>query len=151
LNPEKYADGIVDSHKLAKFIEEWMAQTGQAPQCFNSERSILLTSKFPRQAFKDECPYRSLSYFTENPADAQVFHGRTKLTQELIKRVKKKERLIAVFGASGSGKSSLIRAGLLYQLKLGQDIAGSNNWVYFEPVTPTDKRLTRLGEVWDLR
>ena len=38
LNPEKYADGIVDSHKLAKFIQERMAQTGQAPQCFNSER-----------------------------------------------------------------------------------------------------------------
>jgi ABC-type transport system involved in cytochrome bd biosynthesis fused ATPase/permease subunit len=99
-----------------------MAQTGQAPQCFNSARPIVLTSKFARQAFQDKCPYRSLSCFTENPEDALVFYGRDRLIQDLIKRVREKERLIAVFGASGSGKSSLIRAGLLYQLKLGQEI-----------------------------
>jgi ABC-type phosphate/phosphonate transport system ATPase subunit len=52
--------------------------------------------------------------------------------------------LIDVFGASGSGKSSLIRAGLLYQLKLGQAIAGSNNWVYVEPLTPTNDPVSKL-------
>ena len=145
LNLENYADGIVDSHKLAKFVQQRMAETEQTPKCFNSERSILLTSKFPRKAFIDECPYRSLSSFTESPADAQVFYGRTKLTQDLINRVRNQERLIAVFGASGSGKSSLIRAGLLYHLnKLGQEIAWSNNWLYFEPFTPTDKPLQSL-------
>jgi hypothetical protein len=73
LNPDNYADGIVDSHKLAKFIQERMTQTGQAPQCFNSVRSILLTSKVPSKTFVNECPYRSLSYFSETLNDAQVF------------------------------------------------------------------------------
>ncbi len=143
LNPSSYpdGDGIVDSHKLAKFIEERMAQTQQAPQFLCSENPILLTKVL------NKCPYRSLSYFTEKPEDAQVFYGRTQLTEDLIKRIAKKERLIAVFGASGSGKSSLIRAGLLYQLKLGQKIAGSNDWVYFEPFTPSDDPLARLREV----
>ncbi len=144
LNPDLYPDGIVDSHKLAKYIQQRMQQSGQSPQCVNSQRSILLTSKVTPTAFKDECPYRSLSYFTEHPIDAQVFYGRTKLTQDLIARVSNKDRLIAVFGSSGSGKSSLIRAGLLYRLKLGQAIAGSNNWVYFEPFTPTDDPMAKL-------
>ena len=147
LNPENYADGIVDSHKLAKFIQERMAQTGQAPQCFNSVRSILLTSKAPSKTFVNECPYRSLSYFSETLNDAQVFYGRTKLTQTLVEHIRKQEHLIAVFGASGSGKSSLIRAGLLYQLKLGQAIPGSNNWIYLEPFAPTNEPLVRLREV----
>lgn len=147
LNPEHYADGIVDSHKLAKFIQERMAQTGQAPQCFNSVRSILLTSKASRKAFINECPYRSLSYFSESLNDAQVFHGRTQLTESLVEHIRNKERLIAVFGASGSGKSSLIRAGLLYQLKLGQAIPGSNNWIYLEPFPPTNNPLTKFYEV----
>jgi WD40 repeat protein len=147
LNPENYADGIVDSHKLAKFVQERMAQTGQAPQCFNSVRSILLTSKAPSKTFVNDCPYRSLSYFSETLNDAQVFYGRTKLTQILVEHIKQQERLIAVFGASGSGKSSLIRAGLLYQLKLGQAIPGSNNWIYLEPFAPTNEPLVRLREV----
>jgi WD40 repeat protein/tetratricopeptide (TPR) repeat protein len=147
LNPDNYPDGIVDSHKLAKYIQKQMAQTGQAPQCYNSARSILLTSNVRSIDPKDECPYRSLSYFTEQSKDAHVFHGRTKLTLDLVQRVRNKERLIAVFGDSGSGKSSLIRAGLLYQLKLGQEIVGSNNWIYFEPFTPTNDPVTRLGKI----
>jgi WD40 repeat protein len=146
LNPDLYPDGIVDSHKLARYIQERMQQAGQSPQCVHSERSILLTSKFTRIAFKDECPYRSLAYFTEQTQDAQVFYGRTKLTQDLIEHINHKDRLIAVFGASGSGKSSLIRAGLLYQLKLGQVIAGSNHWVYVEPFTPTNDPVAKLLE-----
>jgi WD40 repeat protein len=144
LNPDLDPDGIVDSHKLAKYIQERMKQAGQAPQFANSDRSILLTSKFTHTNFKDECPYRSLAYFTEQTQDAQVFYGRTKLTQDLIEHINHKDRLIAVFGASGSGKSSLIRAGLLYQLKLGQAIAGSNNWVYIEPFTPTNDPVSKL-------
>ncbi|MEB3182476.1 MAG: caspase family protein, partial [Nostocaceae cyanobacterium] len=35
---------------------------------------------------------------------------------------------LAVLGASGSGKSSVVSAGLLYQLTLGQRLSGSENW-----------------------
>ncbi|NEQ10764.1 MAG: hypothetical protein F6K37_34055, partial [Moorea sp. SIO4E2] len=56
-------------------------------------------------------------------------------------------RLLVVLGASGSGKSSLLRAGLLYQLKLGQAIAGSDRWHYLEPFTPGVAPKQRLQEV----
>ncbi|NEQ71717.1 MAG: hypothetical protein F6K23_00635 [Okeania sp. SIO2C9] len=35
---------------------------------------------------------------------------------------------LAVLGASGSGKSSVVRAGLLYQLQLGRRLSGSESW-----------------------
>ncbi|NEO39847.1 MAG: hypothetical protein F6J90_27345 [Moorea sp. SIOASIH] len=147
LNPENHPDGIVNSHNLALFIEQRMSRTGQRPLIANSEQAILLTTQFPKPSFQDKCPYRSLSYFTDKPEDALVFHGRSKLTQQLIERVRNKDRLLVVLGASGSGKSSLIRAGLLYQLKLGQAIPGSDRWHYLEPFTPQKTPKQRLQEV----
>ena len=148
LNPANHPDEIVDSHYLASFVEKRMQQwqTSQLPQFRNSKRTIPLTSKFHKKPFQDRCPYRSLNYFKATKEDADVFYGRTKLTQQLIERVKENKRLIAVFGASGSGKSSLLRAGLFYQLRLGEKIAGSNHWRYIKPFTPKDKPLQSLSE-----
>jgi WD40 repeat protein len=146
LNPKKYPDGIVTSHLLEDFIERRMPQTSQRPLIENSQRAILLTTKSPKRQFQNTCPYRSLSYFTQKPEDAEVFYGRSALTQELIKRVKQGHHCVAVLGASGSGKSSLLRAGLLYQLKLGQEIPGSDRWIYLEPFTPPENPLESLKE-----
>ena len=144
LNPKNDPDGIVNSHKLANFIEKRMAQTSQRPSIANSQRAILLTTELPKKSFQDKCPYRSLSYFSENKEDAEVFYGREALTQQLIQKVGNKQRLITVLGASGSGKSSLLRAGLLYRLKLGQEIPGSDRWIYITPFTPKETPLKSL-------
>ena len=56
------------------------------------------------------CPYVGLAAF--QPADAARFHGRERLTEDLVARVRE-HRFVAVFGASGSGKSSLLRAGVV--------------------------------------
>ncbi|MCL6754247.1 hypothetical protein KBT16_26015 [Nostoc sp. CCCryo 231-06] len=146
LNPENDPDGIINSHKLADFIISRTPNTVQRPLIANSTRAILLTTKFSQKSFQDNCPYRSLSYFKETKEDAEVFYGRSALTQELIKQVTDKHRLIAVLGASGSGKSSLLRAGLFYQLKLGQDIPGSNAWTYITPFTPKETPINSLQE-----
>ncbi|MGK7887321.1 MAG: caspase family protein [Crocosphaera sp.] len=146
LNPDNYPDGIVDSNKLKEFIEKQMKTTSQRPLIKNSQRSILLTNRYSSQKFRDECPYRSLSYFRDTPEDATFFWGRSQLTNNLIKRVQE-SRFIAVLGASGSGKSSLLRAGLLYQLKLGQAIAESNLWTYLTPFSPTENPLKELNDV----
>ena len=146
LNPEIYADGIVDSHKLKEFIEKEMGPTSQRTLIANSSGSILLITRYNLANFKDECPYRFLSYFTETREDAEVFYGRSKITNALINRVQQ-DRFIVVLGASGSGKSSLLRAGLLYQLKLGQIITGSNLWTYITPFSPTEKPLQQLENI----
>ncbi len=146
LNADNDPDGFVDSQKLARRIQQRMAQTAQAPQVACSKRTIPLTTNIDKPDFENTCPYRALYFFTEKPKDTLVFHGRTKLTEQLVKKVHNKERLIAVFGQSGSGKSSLLRAGLLYQLKLGQMISGSNNWNYFNPIIPSSNPLERLAE-----
>ena len=74
-----------------------------------------------------ECPYRGLSFFDVD--HAPHFFGREALTEWLIEEIKpvSSNRFLAIVGASGSGKSSLARAGLLYALKNG-DIPESNNW-----------------------
>nr|WP_042179802.1 helix-turn-helix domain-containing protein [Kibdelosporangium sp. MJ126-NF4]CEL14036.1 High-affnity carbon uptake protein Hat/HatR [Kibdelosporangium sp. MJ126-NF4]CTQ88402.1 High-affnity carbon uptake protein Hat/HatR [Kibdelosporangium sp. MJ126-NF4] len=54
-------------------------------------------------------PYVGLAAF--QPEDAEKFHGRERLVGELSARVSR-QRFVAVFGASGAGKSSLLRAGL---------------------------------------
>ncbi|MCP3803502.1 helix-turn-helix domain-containing protein [Allokutzneria sp. A3M-2-11 16] len=55
-------------------------------------------------------PYVGLTAF--GPEDAEWFFGREKLTGELLDRLGER-RFLAVFGASGVGKSSLLRAGLV--------------------------------------
>ena len=74
------------------------------------------------------CPYKGLNYFDET--DADLFVGRETLTTTLTKRVislavsrsPSNARFLAVVGASGSGKSSLIRAGLIPALRMEQKI-----------------------------
>jgi len=59
------------------------------------------------------CPYRGLFHF--GPNDAEFFFGRESFIQELYGATKT-ERLIPVLGASGSGKSSVVLAGLVPKL-----------------------------------
>lgn len=59
-------------------------------------------------------PYRGLTAFRE--ADAELFFGRADLVEQLIARLRR-SRAIAVVGPSGSGKSSVVRAGVLPRLR----------------------------------
>ncbi|HUQ56507.1 helix-turn-helix domain-containing protein [Lentzea sp.] len=61
----------------------------------------------------DQAPYVGLSVYRAE--DAFRFFGRERLVDDLVDRVQRQE-FVAVFGPSGSGKSSLIRAGLLPRL-----------------------------------
>ncbi|MDH3303477.1 MAG: protein kinase, partial [Acidimicrobiia bacterium] len=59
-------------------------------------------------------PYKGLSAFDE--ADGQDFFGRTKEIHELLSLVER-HRMVTVVGPSGSGKSSLVKAGLVPALR----------------------------------
>ncbi|WP_317633456.1 nSTAND1 domain-containing NTPase [Streptomyces sp. HUAS TT20] len=62
----------------------------------------------------DPAPYRGLARF--DPEDGDLFFGRDQLVEDLVGLVRK-HRFVAVVGASGSGKSSLLRAGLVRALR----------------------------------
>ena len=51
-------------------------------------------------------------------SEFQLFHGRDGQAEELVNRLAH-QHFLAVIGSSGSGKSSLIRAGLIPQLLAG--------------------------------
>ena len=91
------------------------------------------------------CPYRGLLPFEET--DAEVFYGRERLTAELAVKLgtsMTRGGLVVVTGASGAGKSSLLRAGLLPMLARGQQIDGSERWARIT-MTPTKDPLTELA------
>jgi formylglycine-generating enzyme required for sulfatase activity/energy-coupling factor transporter ATP-binding protein EcfA2 len=90
-------------------------------------------------------PYRGLSAFNEN--HAPVFFGRGRETDDLVRRLTShQKRFVAIIGPSGSGKSSLVAAGLLPRLKTGA-IAGSKDWVTvrFTPAEVSDDPFTALA------
>lgn len=63
------------------------------------------------------CPFPGLLPFDEK--DAPFFFGRDEETAELLHRLQH-NRFIAVIGVSGSGKSSLVRAGLKPELRIAE-------------------------------
>ena len=63
---------------------------------------------------RDVCPFKGLAPF--EAADSEFFFGRERLADELVARVADAP-FLAIVGPSGSGKSSLLRAGLLPALE----------------------------------
>lgn len=76
------------------------------------------------EAAPGDPPYMGLRCFDES--DAALFFGRQALITQLLERLRSTS-FLAIVGASGSGKSSLVRAGLLPALRRG-DLPGSQGW-----------------------
>ncbi|BFU45116.1 hypothetical protein [Krasilnikovia sp. MM14-A1004] len=87
----------------------------------------------------EQPPYVGLAAFEQT--DAERFFGRGSLTDDLVERLDRTP-LLAVFGASGSGKSSLLRAGLLPRL----DGPGVLLTPGAEPLHELAAALARLGD-----
>jgi WD40 repeat protein len=83
------------------------------------------------------CPYRGLLHFREE--DAPFFFGREAAVDKLTSAVLR-QSFVAVVGASGSGKSSVVRAGLVPRLR-------SDRRTAWETVilVPTDQPLRALA------
>ncbi|PSB08499.1 hypothetical protein C7B62_16480 [Pleurocapsa sp. CCALA 161] len=89
------------------------------------------------------CPYMGLKAFNE--ASSEYFYGRETLVQKLVNQISHKTS-IAVVGASGSGKSSAVQAGLMAELRQGKQIPGSDRWWLgcFRPGSKPIQALARL-------
>ncbi|HEX6222532.1 MAG TPA: BTAD domain-containing putative transcriptional regulator, partial [Acidimicrobiia bacterium] len=91
-----------------------------------------LPSPAPRTVRRN--PYKGLEPFDET--DAADFYGRDDVVDSLLGAVAT-QGLVAVVGSSGSGKSSVVRAGLVPALRNGA-IAGSDEWFIVTMVPGTD-------------
>ena len=131
LDPARQPDGRVTNLTLATDINRLLAGETQHPLCANAGEPILLTWRAVETAVPapatGRCPYKGLRYFERDGEDPADFFGRAALTDQLIDRLRQ-EPFLAVLGVSGSGKSSVVRAGLLHALKLGERIGGSQDW-----------------------
>jgi WD40 repeat protein len=98
----------------------------------------------PREIFgwdSRRAPYPGLAAF--EAADAAIFFGRDDTVEELLGHLDAtlgRGRCIAVIGASGSGKSSLVRAGLLPRLGRVRE-----RWVVVPPLTPGERPVSALA------
>ncbi|KYC44055.1 hypothetical protein WA1_02630 [Scytonema hofmannii PCC 7110] len=143
LNPTLQPDKWVTNFTLADFVKQALKDAPQHPICNNSGGQIILTGE--QSVISSICPYKGLAYFDFNESDPKYFHGRTALTKQLLEKVRH-SNFLAVLGASGSGKSSVVRAGLLHQLKLSV-VPGSERWKIYEPFTPSEHPLKSLEQV----
>jgi WD40 repeat protein/energy-coupling factor transporter ATP-binding protein EcfA2 len=102
--------------------------------------SIQNTAPTPA-TFTRQNPYLGLKSFELE--QAEYFGGREKAILELTARLTN-SRFLTVIGASGCGKSSLVKAGLFPQL-MRDRIPGSSQWAT-QSITPGEDALERLVE-----
>ncbi|MGH1397381.1 MAG: caspase family protein, partial [Trichormus sp.] len=106
-------------------LQIWLSGTQGVIEIIPPTTSTRNPQKSPTLDLKI-CPYRGLKAFSEE--DAQYFYGRESLTQQLIAHIAHNS-FLAVVGASGSGKSSVVQAGLISQLRLGKQLPDSDSWL----------------------
>jgi hypothetical protein len=106
--------------------------------------ALILASVEPALLVKLPCPYPGMRPYQAD--DAEGFYGRNAEVEELIGRLRAGEREIYVIGPSGSGKSSLVAAGLLPPLARG--VSGLGPFVV-RTVRPGERPAARLAEALD--
>jgi WD40 repeat protein/DNA-binding SARP family transcriptional activator len=92
----------------------------------------------------DVCPYKGLARF--ETVDAEFFFGREQMVAEAVGHLAE-GRFLALVGPSGSGKSSLLRAGLVHALGSGA-LPGSDRWAC-SVIRPGDRPLDALAHALD--
>jgi hypothetical protein len=110
-----------------------------------------ISATFQPKPFDGRCPYLGLDAFSEDDADR--FFGREALVNELVARVRD-SRFVITAGPSGSGKSSVVRAGLIHALKHNA-LPDSDRWLYATltpgraPIEALALALSRLAKAPD--
>jgi WD40 repeat protein/basic membrane lipoprotein Med (substrate-binding protein (PBP1-ABC) superfamily)/DNA-binding SARP family transcriptional activator len=140
--------GVQPSKDLQELCER--VQRGELPE------EVLAVPVVPEEGEVPEAspavgepPYKGLDYF--DVKDASLFFGREKAVARMIQRLES-HPFLAVIGASGSGKSSAVRAGLIPALlsgAIGKETAsrfGTDASWSCTISSPTDHPLEALAE-----
>lgn len=148
IDHERFPDGGKET--LARELVQHANRAGQLPALLVQLCALRpsVTWAISDLATIAEPPYRGLDFYREQ--DAALFFGRARLTAELVERLRAGP-FLAVVGASGSGKSSVVRAGVMAALRGETELPagclapdGSDEWAYLT-ITPTDSPLERLA------
>ncbi len=110
------------------------------------QRLNAITSELARgfRLYPERPPYPGISAFEAE--DAAIYFGRDDETRAVIERLDARRtqggaRLLVVIGASGSGKSSLLRAGVLPQIARRR-----RDWIQLLPVRPEKAPLETIAK-----
>ncbi len=118
LTPEHANNGEITSNDLLSFVTRELQNSGQEVIHAGMGQVISLiryaTAPTPHPVINESCPYQGLNPFNE--ATAGFFFGRDRLIQRLQEKLDQ-TNFIPVIGASGSGKSSVVLAGLIPRLR----------------------------------
>ena len=153
-------DGIITATELYSYLRDqveiltenhYKRQTpGLCPlKKHDKGEFIFLLPYFERDKLKDapplnldNNPYLGLQSYDEK--HSHLFFGRENLIQKLYqKAVDNKQALTLVLGASGTGKSSLMKAGLLPRLRNSQE----HQFKILDPMRPRESPLNALAQV----
>ena len=143
---------IIDAREnnSQRAFEEIITRIGQhAP--YETTASLMTNSEASEPLPEPRNPYKGLKAF--QPEDQHDFFGRDALVNNLLASLQAcliaheervhSARLLAVIGPSGSGKSSVVMAGLLPRLLVG-GLPGSQHWLYLDPMVPGQHPLEAL-------
>lgn len=151
-------DGVITATELYIYLRK---QVENQPTTFSSNRQTPglwplskhgsgeytfvfpeVISKLPKaeKLHKHNNPYRGLESYREE--DHQLFFGRAVQTNELFEKIQK-QAFTNVIGMSGSGKSSLVMAGLLPTIRNQL----SSKWAIWGPMRPGESPIHVLYEL----
>jgi len=155
-SPERLEEFLRQWKSLQAFFESWLRdREGQFIGAFNNYYNLEEFERLFREHFRDflstqvsseqqrrllsrrrqakrwkENPFRGLQIFDFE--HAPIFHGRTKAIGAVLEALQLQARarrpFVLALGASGSGKSSLVRAGVLPLLTQPEAIEGIGFW-----------------------
>ena len=140
--------GQITADSLVKYTKENLTNNKQHIKDICSDASSIIIIDYPSvgqnlvlDPIKENgelvCPYRGLNPFEDDENQAQFFFGRERDIQKILNKLDE-SAFIPVIGASGSGKSSLVKAGLV-QKRLRQEEEGK--WYILPIIKPGDTPL----------
>ena len=150
-------DGVVTAHELFTYLQNKLGQIAeqQTPCFFHLKKHdkgeyIFQPPNFNPEKLeklklnKDTNPYKGLESFEKK--DSNLFFGRKTLIQKLCEFVTENS-LTVVLGLSGSGKSSLVKAGLIPALESveGNEQNSQQQWQILKPIRPEDAPFSALN------
>jgi len=117
--------------RVARLVS-WMTQKSPArrPESYAALRRAIDESTRPLERWAAGSPYRGLAVF--DLEHAPVFFGRGRAIDDITEALQTQQAagcaFVVVLGMSGSGKSSLLRAGVLPRLLRERSVPGADFW-----------------------